>query len=124
MTGVLALTALAVGSNLGGLHASELHPKLIVIGLAVVFALLGLVTARSIANQVARAASHANPHPGRGVAVVLFEVELALEGVVDGLDDLPQRLEERGLCPGRLSLASGRSSCSPVSVRVVSNSRP
>jgi hypothetical protein len=60
VAGVLALTALAVGSNLGGLHAPELHTKLIVIGLAVVFAFLGLVTARSIANQVARAASHAS----------------------------------------------------------------
>ncbi|HEX4103320.1 MAG TPA: mechanosensitive ion channel family protein [Pseudonocardiaceae bacterium] len=60
LAGTLALATLAVGSNLGGLHAPELHTKLVVIGLAVVFAFLGLVTARSTANQVARAASHAS----------------------------------------------------------------
>lgn len=54
------MAALALGSNLGGLHAPELHTKLIVIGLAVVFAFFGLVTVRSIANQVARAASRAS----------------------------------------------------------------
>lgn len=59
MAGALAVAALAVGSNLRGLHAPELHTKLIVIGLAVVFAFFGLVTARSTANQVARAARHA-----------------------------------------------------------------
>jgi small-conductance mechanosensitive channel len=58
--GMLALAALAIGSNLGGLHAPELHTRLIVIGLAVVFAFFGLVTVRSIANQVARAASRAS----------------------------------------------------------------
>ena len=30
----------------------------------------------------------ADPDPGGGVATVLFEVELALEGVVDRLNDL------------------------------------
>ncbi len=39
----------------------------------------------------------ADPDTGGGVAAVLFEVELALEGVIDRLDDLPQRLEELGL---------------------------
>ena len=60
MAGALALAALTVGSNLGGLHAPELHTKLIVIGLAAVFAFFGLITARSTANQVARAARHAS----------------------------------------------------------------
>jgi small-conductance mechanosensitive channel len=60
VAGALALTALTVGSTLGGLHAPELRLKLIVIGLAVVFAFFGLVTARSTANQVARAARHAS----------------------------------------------------------------
>ena len=60
MAGALALTTLAVGSTLGGLHAPELRTKLIVIGLAVIFVFLGLVTARSTANQVARAARHAS----------------------------------------------------------------
>ena len=38
-----------------------------------------------------------------GAAAVLLQVELALEGVVDGLDDLPQRLEV--LPSGGLGLA-------------------
>ena len=39
----------------------------------------------------------------RGVPAVPFEVKLALEGVVDGFDDLAQRFEE--LCPGSFRLA-------------------
>jgi hypothetical protein len=42
---------------------------------------------------------------GWGVAAVAFEVELAFEGVVDGLDDLAQRLEEPGTGPFRLARA-------------------
>src|SRR4051812_11737127 len=34
------------------------------------------------------ALQHADPDPSRGVSAVLFEVELAFEGVVDRLDDL------------------------------------
>ena len=60
LAGALALTALAAGSNLGGLHAPALHTKLIVIALAVVFAFFGVITARSTANQLARAARHAS----------------------------------------------------------------
>jgi len=40
-----------------------------------------------------------------GVAAVAFEAGLAFEGVVDGFDDLAQRLEEAGACPLRLALA-------------------
>src|SRR6266511_1898913 len=40
------------------------------------------------------ALEHADEHAGRGMAAVAFEVELALKGLVDRLDDLPQRLEE------------------------------
>ena len=60
LAGALALAALAAGSDLGGLHASELHTKLIVIALAVAFVLFGVITARSTANQVAHAARHAS----------------------------------------------------------------
>src|SRR5919106_1004443 len=49
-----------------------------------------------------------DPDPGRCVAAVPFQVELALEGVVDRLDDLPQRLEELAAGPWALALA-GRS---------------
>jgi hypothetical protein len=38
----------------------------------------------------------AGQHAGGVVPAVAFEVELALEGVVDGLDDLAQRLEVPG----------------------------
>jgi small-conductance mechanosensitive channel len=60
VAGALALVALTAGSNLGGLHAPASQTKLIVIGLAVVFAFVGIVAVRSIANGVARAASHAS----------------------------------------------------------------
>jgi hypothetical protein len=45
------------------------------------------------------------PDPGRGVATVLFEVELTLEGVVDRFDDLPQWLEEQRAGPFGFALA-------------------
>jgi hypothetical protein len=35
-------------------------------------------------------------HAGAGASAVLFEIELALEGVVDRLDDLAQWLEQAG----------------------------
>jgi hypothetical protein len=38
----------------------------------------------------------ADDDAGGGVAAVGLEVELALEGVVDRFDDLPQRFEEPG----------------------------
>jgi len=37
--------------------------------------------------------------------LVLFEVELALEGLIDRLDDLPQWFEQRGSGPLRFALA-------------------
>jgi len=37
----------------------------------------------------------ADHHPGGGVAAVLFEVELAFEGVVDRFDELADGLEQR-----------------------------
>src|ERR1700756_4124579 len=40
-----------------------------------------------------------------GAAAVSFEVKLAFEGLVDGFDDLPQRLEELTAGPFRLALA-------------------
>jgi hypothetical protein len=42
---------------------------------------------------------------GDGAAAVAFEVELALEGVVDRFDDLAQRLEELLAGAGLLALA-------------------
>lgn len=45
----------------------------------------------------------AGDHAGRGVPAMAFEVKLALEGVVDRLDDLAQWLEE--LIAGTAALA-------------------
>jgi hypothetical protein len=39
------------------------------------------------------------------MAAVTLEVELALERIVDGFDDLAQRLEELGAGPLRLAFA-------------------
>lgn len=62
--GVLAVAVLAAGSNLGGLHAPELHVRLIVIGLSAAFTVLGVIATRSAASGVARAASHTSPGAG------------------------------------------------------------
>jgi hypothetical protein len=49
--------------------------------------------------------------PSRGAAAVAFQVELGFEGVVDRLDDLPQRLEELGTGAFSLALASRAQQC-------------
>src|SRR6266542_2444707 len=67
--------------------------------------LAGAVVVPDGGGQGQDALDDADPDPGGGVTAVLFEVELALEGVVDGLDDLAQRLEELGSGPRGLALA-------------------
>ncbi len=47
----------------------------------------------------------ADGDPGGGVAAVLFQVELAFEGVVDRFDDLAQRFEELRAGPSRFAVA-------------------
>jgi hypothetical protein len=42
---------------------------------------------------------------GDGAGAVVLDVELALESVVDGLDDLPQWFEEPGARAGLLAFA-------------------
>jgi small conductance mechanosensitive channel len=55
VAGIGAIIALAVGSSIGnGLHSPELHTKLIVGGLAVIFVVLGVLSVRSAANEVGR----------------------------------------------------------------------
>jgi hypothetical protein len=49
-----------------------------------------------------------------GPAAVAFEVELALEGVVDRFDPLPDPADRS--VPGRLVAAVGRTRCSPSPV--------
>jgi hypothetical protein len=58
-----------------------------------------------IAAVRARTRCTRGPTPRGGVASVLFQVELALEGVVDRFDDLPQWCEELGSGPRGLALA-------------------
>jgi small-conductance mechanosensitive channel len=67
---VLALVAFAAGSNLGGLHAPQLRDRLIAAGLALMFAVFGVITTRCAARGLARAASHTSP--GAGAATRLL----------------------------------------------------
>jgi hypothetical protein len=48
---------------------------------------------------------HPGDDPGEDVPAVPLRVQLAFEGVVDGLDDLAQRLEELAARPSGLALA-------------------
>lgn len=53
--GIGALIALSFGSAIGnGIYSRELHTRLLVIGLAVVFVILGVLAVRSAANEVQR----------------------------------------------------------------------
>jgi Mechanosensitive ion channel, beta-domain len=55
IAGIGAVIALSFGSAYGsGLHSRELHVKLIDIGVAVAFVILGVLAVRSSANEVAR----------------------------------------------------------------------
>ena len=58
-------------------------------------------------GQREEALQDADGDAGGGAAAVPFQVELALEGVVDRLDDLPQWFEQRGPGAFGLALASG-----------------
>ncbi len=66
----------------------------------------------------------AGADPVGGLASVASEVELALEGGGDGLDDLAQRFEEPVLVPGFSPSRAGRSILIPAAWRPASNSRP
>ena len=61
---------------------------------------------------------------GEGSAAVVFEVELAFEGVVDRLDDLAQGFEEAFAGSGGLAARVGRSRVIPASASSASNARP
>src|SRR5439155_1255754 len=60
----------------------------------------------------------AGQYPGedalRGPSAVLFQVKLALEGPVDGLDDLPQRPEELLSRPLRRTVSREQPHCTGV----------
>src|SRR5260370_28416257 len=63
----------------------------------------GLVVVPDRSGQREDARQDAGDDALWGASAVLFQVKLALEGPVDGLDDLPQRLEQ--VLPGAAGLA-------------------
>src|ERR1044071_6604008 len=69
--------------------------------------LAGAVVVPDRCGQCQDALQDADPDAGWGVSAVLYEVELTFEGVVDRLDDLPQRLEEPAVGSGFFALAGG-----------------
>jgi hypothetical protein len=56
--------------------------------------LAGVVVVPDGCGEGEDALQDADGHAAGGAAVVPFKVELALEGLIDRLDDLPQRLEQ------------------------------
>src|SRR6266536_2963662 len=81
----------------------------------------GVVVVPDGSGQGEDALQHAHDDACRGVPAVAFQVELALEGVVDRLDDLPQRPEQvRAGSPVR----AGRSSRTPWAASAASNTPP
>lgn len=67
--GTVALAALLAGNNVGGLHAHSPR-RYVAIGLAIVFAVFGVVTTRSAAREAARVAG-LRGGPGTAAAVRL-----------------------------------------------------
>src|SRR6266545_1154944 len=65
--------------------------------------LAGVVVVPDRRGQREDALQHPHGHSCRGVAAVAFQVQLALEGLVDRLDDLPQRAEQPRAGPAGLA---------------------
>src|SRR6266508_5354249 len=75
----------------GGQWSADAQPKVVVVP--------------DRGGECEYALGHAGADAGDGPSAVLFEVELALEGVVDRLDDLSEGLEEPLAGAGLLALA-------------------
>jgi hypothetical protein len=67
--------------------------------------LAGVVVVPDRGGQGQDALQHPHQHPCRGVATMAFQVQLAFEGLVDRLDDLPQRPQQVRAGPDGLALA-------------------
>ena len=67
---------------------------------------------------------HPHDNAGRGVAAVAFQVQLALEGLVDRLDDLPQGAEQLRPGPRGLTLAGRAQQPYPQAANAAWNWRP
>lgn len=65
---------------------------------------------------------HSSDDPGLSAPAMVFEVELTLQGVVDRLDDLAERLQEPGTGTGCSPRIAGRSKVAPWSAKKVSSS--
>jgi hypothetical protein len=84
--------------------------------------LSGVVVVPDRGGEREDALQDADEHPGGGVAAVPFQVELTLEGLVDRLDGLPQRFEQRRTGAFGFPLA-GRAQ-QPLSVRASAAAEP
>jgi small-conductance mechanosensitive channel len=89
LCGVGAVIALSVGSTIGnGVHTRALHTKLIIIGLAIIFVILGVLATRSTASELARVVSdRGGPAAGTTVRILItligyVIVALALLGML------------------------------------------
>src|SRR5262245_42577800 len=74
----------------------------------------GFVVEPDGGGQGQDALQDADDHARYGAAAVAFEVELGFEGLVDRLNDLPQRLEELCARARRLARASGAQQREPL----------
>ena len=72
IAGVGAVIVLSVGSTLGnGVHTRELHTRLVIIGLTVIFVILGVIATRSTANEIERVV-RARGGPAAGTTIRLL----------------------------------------------------
>lgn len=84
--GALALAALIVGNQFGGLQAGTTRDRLVVFGCAAAVAVFGVATARSTGNRIARLIAGrgaASPAASLRVAVLLTGYVITLAAVLD-----------------------------------------
>jgi hypothetical protein len=86
--------------------------------------LAGLVVVPNHGGEGQDALEDPDGDPDTGAATMAFQVQLALEGLVDRLDELPQRLEQPRPGPLGLALRAGRNSRRPSPASTRSNSPP
>ena len=86
--------------------------------------LAGAVVVPDRGGQGQDALQHPHNDPRRSVAAVAFQIQLALEGLVDRLDDLPQRAEQVRAGPLGLALAGRAQQPDPWAASAASNWRP
>jgi small-conductance mechanosensitive channel len=102
VAGVLALVLLIAAGYLPELHTPGWRARLLTAGLAIAFAILGVVATRAVATGMARAASHTSPAAGAAtrVLVILSGYLLVLLAVLDLLNVPVQHLLVGGAVTG------------------------